>query len=85
MMSVGAFEAKTHLSALLDRVEDGEEVTITRHGRPVAKLIPAGDVDRADARAAFESMKAAVAELAKTIDRPFTIQEIIELKNEGRR
>ena len=39
-MNVGAYEAKTHLSALLDRVERGERVTITRHGRPVAVLVP---------------------------------------------
>ncbi len=38
---VGAFEAKTHLSSLLDRVERGEEVVITKHGRPVARLMPA--------------------------------------------
>ena len=39
--SVGAYEAKTHLPQLLDRVEGGETITITRHGRAVAKLIPA--------------------------------------------
>jgi prevent-host-death family protein len=39
MITVGAFEAKTNLSALLDRVESGEEVQITRHGKPVAKLV----------------------------------------------
>ena len=39
MKTVGAFEAKTHLSHLLDLVESGEEVTITRHGRPVAELV----------------------------------------------
>jgi prevent-host-death family protein len=38
--SVGAFEAKTHLSALLERVEKGESITITKHGRPVARLVP---------------------------------------------
>lgn len=38
MITVGAFEAKTHLSALLDKVEAGEEVLITRHGKPVARL-----------------------------------------------
>lgn len=37
---VGAYEAKTHLAALLDRVERGERVTITRHGRAVAVLGP---------------------------------------------
>jgi prevent-host-death family protein len=37
--NVGAYEAKTHLSELLDRVENGEQITITRHGRPVALLV----------------------------------------------
>ena len=40
MRSVGAFEAKTHLAALLDAVSAGEQITITRHGRPVARLMP---------------------------------------------
>jgi prevent-host-death family protein len=39
--TVGAYEAKTHLSALLDRVAKGESVMITRNGRPVARLVPA--------------------------------------------
>ena len=38
--TVGAYEAKTHLSDLLERVQAGEEITITRHGAPVAKLVP---------------------------------------------
>ena len=37
---VGAYEAKTHLSELLEKVEAGEEFTITKHGSPVAKLVP---------------------------------------------
>ena len=41
MREVGAFEAKNKLSALLERVERGEEILITRHGKPVAKLVPA--------------------------------------------
>jgi len=40
MRSVGAFEAKTHLAALLDAFNAGEQITITRHGRPVARLVP---------------------------------------------
>jgi prevent-host-death family protein len=40
-ITVGAYEAKTHLPGLLARVERGERVTITRHGRPIAQLIPA--------------------------------------------
>jgi prevent-host-death family protein len=40
---VGIFEARTHLSSLLDELEKGGEVTITRHGKPVAKLVQATD------------------------------------------
>lgn len=42
MNTVGAFEAKTHLSKLLERVAEGERITIEKHGVPVAVLIPAG-------------------------------------------
>lgn len=48
-MTVGSFEAKTHLSALLDRVAKGEKITITKHGVPVAMLVPvqpSGNRDR---------------------------------------
>jgi prevent-host-death family protein len=38
--TVGAYDAKTHFSALLERVEGGEEITITRHGMPVAHMVP---------------------------------------------
>jgi len=38
--TVGAYEAKTHLSELLEKVEGGEEIIITKHGAPVAKLVP---------------------------------------------
>lgn len=37
---VGAYEAKTHLSELLEKVAAGEEITITRHGAPIARLVP---------------------------------------------
>lgn len=40
MAQVGAYEAKTHFAALLDRVERGERISITRHGRVVAVLAP---------------------------------------------
>ena len=45
--TVGAFEAKTHLSQLLDAVEAGERIVITRHGRPVAELSPPPEKKRA--------------------------------------
>lgn len=41
MRTVGAFEAKTRFGALLDAVARGEEIVITRHGRSVARLVPA--------------------------------------------
>lgn len=41
MSSVSAYEAKTHLSRLLERAAGGDEITVTKHGRPVAKLVPA--------------------------------------------
>lgn len=40
MSEIGAYEAKTHLSHLLERVERGERITLTRHGRPVAMFVP---------------------------------------------
>ena len=39
-MTVGAFEAKTKFSELLERVSEGAEITITKHEKPVAKLVP---------------------------------------------
>ena len=40
MHTVGAFEAKTHLSELLEEVQSGGQIVITKHGHPVAKLVP---------------------------------------------
>ena len=55
MIEVGAFEAKTHLSSLLERVSRGEEVLIRRRGEPVAKLVP---VQRAE----WQTVRSAIAE-----------------------
>ena len=43
MIEIGAFEAKNTLSSLLDRVEQGEDIMITRRGRPVARLVSVGN------------------------------------------
>lgn len=57
MREIGAFEAKNKLSALLDWVAGGEEVVITRRGKPVARLVPAEPgFDRAKARRAMEGI-----------------------------
>ncbi|HTW43964.1 MAG TPA: type II toxin-antitoxin system prevent-host-death family antitoxin [Acidobacteriaceae bacterium] len=57
-MEIGAFEAKNTLGHLLDRVEQGEEIVITRHGRPVARIIPnTAGLDRDQARDAFARIR----------------------------
>ena len=58
MLTIGAFEAKTHFSALLERVARGEEVIITKHGKPVARLVPAAVVDRSRVDQAIARLKA---------------------------
>jgi prevent-host-death family protein len=58
-MEVGAFEAKTRLGQLLDRVEAGEEIVITRRGRVVARLVPPDSgFDAARAQAAVARIRA---------------------------
>lgn len=58
METIGSFEAKTHLPQLLERTAQGEEFTITKHGKPVARLIPPRSAKPApDVRAAVEAMK----------------------------
>jgi prevent-host-death family protein len=57
MRAIGAFEAKNKLGTLLDWVENGEEVLITRHGKAVARLVPAEPgFDRAKARQAVRGL-----------------------------
>jgi len=59
MQEIGAFEAKNKLGTLLDCVERGEEIVITRHGRAVARLVPAsGGIDREQSWAAAERIRA---------------------------
>ncbi len=59
MEKIGAFEAKNTLGALLDRVQQGEEIIITRHGKPVARLVPnSGRIDRSQAKAAVARIRA---------------------------
>jgi prevent-host-death family protein len=82
MKEVGAFEAKNTLSALLDLVEQGEEVMITRHGREVARLVPPkGRVNREEARAAAERIR----ERARALKLGITLQEALAWRDEGRR
>ncbi len=57
-MEIGAFEAKNKLGMLLDKVAQGEEIIITRHGKPVARLVPnTVKIDVPQARAALERIR----------------------------
>jgi prevent-host-death family protein len=88
MITVGAFEAKTKLSELLDRVERGEEVVITRHGKPIARLV-AEDAPAEQAKALAERSKmrreAIAARLRVAGEPPITAGEIVSWVGEGRR
>lgn len=57
METVGAYEAKTHLTQLLERVAKGEKITITKHGVPVATLEPADPSKRTSARDVIDQLK----------------------------
>jgi prevent-host-death family protein len=68
-VEIGAFEAKNKLGMLLDRVEYGEEITITRHGKPVARLVPnATRIDKLQACAALERIRARAGNLKERFD-----------------
>jgi prevent-host-death family protein len=82
--SIGAYDAKTRLSELLDRVESGEQIVITRHGRPVARLVPEGGRDIAEAVAALDRITARRKELARQGVR-ISQTEIRAWRDEGRR
>ena len=78
--TVGAYEAKTHLSKLLEKVEAGEEITITKHGAPVAKLVPVRKEMSAEQRvAAIERIQQLAASLS------LGGLKVRDLINEGRR
>ena len=58
MATIGISAAKMHFSALLRRAAVGEEVTLTKHGKPIARLIGAHPVDRLSPKQAVEALKA---------------------------
>lgn len=77
---IGAFEAKTHLSALLDAVAAGESVIITKRGRPVARLVPHDAADREARARAVSALRALRQRIGWA-----TVDEILALRDEGRR
>lgn len=79
MRSIGAYEAKTHLPRLLDDVAKGERITITKHGVPVAVLVPPGVVRAID----IDAFMARLRDFRKgNVLGDVTIRELID---EGRR
>jgi prevent-host-death family protein len=82
MQEIGAFEAKNTLGALLDRVEQGEEIIISRRGKPVARLVPSGSgTDVAVARAAAASLRTLAREIQGP---PMAWEELKAYRDEGR-
>ena len=83
--TIGAHDARTHLPELLDRVERDEEIVITRHGRPVARLSrtePGHDV--ATARAAVARLMRLRDDITRNDGGVSSIEEILSLRDEGR-
>jgi prevent-host-death family protein len=84
---VGAFEAKNTLGTLLDRVEQGEEIVITRHGKAVARLVPDhGAPSKDQIQAAFDRMRERARKLARSHPGApaFDWEEVKKLRDEGR-
>ena len=80
MQTIQASEAKTHFLRLLDEVERGETIVITRHGKPIARIMPQLEIDREKAQQAFAEMR----ELRKRIG-SMSVEEILSARDEGRR
>ncbi len=80
MESIGSYEAKTHLPRLLDRVARGESLTITRHGRPIARLVPMEQDSQDRARSAAQRIRERRSRLARV-----SVAELIDSIHEGHR
>lgn len=79
MREVQASQAKTHLLKLLDAVERGESVVITRHGHPIARLVPEPDRRRADIDLAIKDIE----DIKRRI-KPITREQVREAIEQGR-
>jgi prevent-host-death family protein len=90
METVGLFEAKTHLSELIARAERGEEVIITRHNKPVAKLVPVVPVGEVSPELYQQRLKilAELQDFGRKMEAaggPITVEEILAWRDEGRK
>ncbi len=85
MASVTAFEAKMRFGELLDRVTNGEEIVITRHDKPVARIVPEGRPKLAEIQEAVKDLRALRSAMAKRRGfKPLTDKEIRSAINAGR-
>lgn len=83
MREIGAFEAKNTLGSLLDLVQKGEQVVITRHGKPIARLIP--ETEARNRQAAHDAVARVRARKLKRIGSVPSVDDWITYKNEGRK
>jgi prevent-host-death family protein len=79
MQTIQASEAKTHFLRILDDVERGETIVVTRHGKPIARISPQVETDRERLRQAMNEMR----ELRQKIGK-LSIEEILSARDEGR-
>ncbi len=79
MQTIQASEAKTHFLRILNEVERGESVIISRHGRRIARIIPDVEIDQERVQRAIDGMLALRRRIGKV-----SLEEILEMKNEGR-
>jgi prevent-host-death family protein len=82
LREVQSSEAKTHLPQLLDEVERGATIVITRHGRRIARLVPDPEGQQARVAEAIEAMKRLAKERAARFG-PVSIEEILAWRHEG--
>lgn len=79
MQTIQASEAKTHFLRILDDVERGETIVVTRHGKEVAVIIPKVQMDRERVERAIQS----IMEIRKRT-KPVSLEEILSMRDEGR-
>ena len=85
MASVTAYEAKLHFGKLLARVARGEELIITKHEKPVARLIPEGQGDLKPVREAVTKLRALQKRIKARGEPKITFAEFKSAREEGRR
>lgn len=84
MATITAFEAKTRFGELLERVAKGEEVVITRHDRPVARLVPEGAPRLDDVRQAVAGLRDLQQQIRRRFKAKLSDREVRSAIEEGR-